>query len=118
MHAETHRGEVMGFAPPLQRNASRAAVSRRRSTILQATVQHPTNEITTIDHALTRPWTVTKKYVRQVVKHPEWLEEVCTDCNGHVDIAGQNYFLSAVGLLMPARKDQPPPDLRYFNTQN
>jgi hypothetical protein len=74
-----------------------------------------TNEITTIDHALTRPWTVTKKYLRQVIDRPEWLEEVCTEGNGHVDIAGQNYFLSAEGFLMPARKDQPPPDLRYFN---
>jgi hypothetical protein len=27
-----------------------------------------------------------------------------------------NYFLSADGLLMPARKDQPAPDLRYFKT--
>jgi hypothetical protein len=24
-------------------------------------------------------------------------------------------MLSADGLLMPAKKDQPPPDLRYFN---
>jgi hypothetical protein len=26
----------------------------------------------------------------------------------------ENYFLSAEGLLMPAKKDQPPPDLKYF----
>ena len=31
------------------------------------------------------------------------------------DIAKEGYFLSAEGLLMPTRKDQPPPDLRYFN---
>jgi hypothetical protein len=24
------------------------------------------------------------------------------------------YYLSADGLLMPAKKDQPPPDLSYF----
>jgi hypothetical protein len=29
-------------------------------------------------------------------------------------IGGDNYFLSAEGLLMPARKDQAPPDLKYF----
>jgi hypothetical protein len=30
-------------------------------------------------------------------------------------IGKQNYYLNAAdGLLMPARKDQPPPDLRYF----
>jgi hypothetical protein len=28
--------------------------------------------------------------------------------------ARENYFLSAEGFLMPAKKDQPPPDLRYF----
>jgi hypothetical protein len=31
-----------------------------------------------------------------------------------VEIAGQAYMLSDDGLLMPAKKDQPPPDLKYF----
>jgi hypothetical protein len=31
-----------------------------------------------------------------------------------VVIGKENYFLSADGLLMPAKKDQLPPDLRYF----
>jgi hypothetical protein len=35
--------------------------------------------------------------------------------NNHVEIRGQNYFLSADGYLMPAKKGQAPPDLRYFN---
>ena len=76
-----------------------------------------TDEITTIDNALTRPWTVTKKYVRQKVDASTWIEEVCTEGNRHVEIAGQNYFLSADGLLMPTRKNQAPPDLRYFKTK-
>jgi hypothetical protein len=29
-------------------------------------------------------------------------------------IGKEDYFLSADGALMPSRKDQPPPDLRYF----
>jgi hypothetical protein len=29
-------------------------------------------------------------------------------------IGTENYRLSAAGLLMPARKARPPPDLRYF----
>jgi hypothetical protein len=45
---------------------------------------------------------------------PEWIEEVCAEGNNHVEIAGQNYFLSADGYLMPAKKGQAPPDLRYF----
>jgi len=28
------------------------------------------------------------------------------------------YYLSGDGLLMPAIKDQPPPDLRYFKKYN
>jgi hypothetical protein len=34
--------------------------------------------------------------------------------NMHVGIGKENYFLSADGLLMPSKKDQAPPDLRYF----
>jgi hypothetical protein len=69
-------------------------------------------EITTIDHALTRPWTVIRDYKRE--HHPIWHEYVCAEANSHVGIGKENYFLSADGLLMPARKNQPPPDLRYF----
>ena len=29
-------------------------------------------------------------------------------------IGGENYYLSGEGLLMPVRKGQPAPDLRYF----
>jgi hypothetical protein len=70
------------------------------------------DEITTIDHALTRPWTVTKNYRRN--SQAQWREWFCGENNPHVVIGGDNYFLSAEGLLMPARKDQAPPDLRYF----
>jgi hypothetical protein len=72
------------------------------------------DEITTIDHALTRPWTVTRNYRRVASDKPVWLEFNCNENNPHVEIGGDNYFLSAGGLLMPARKDQAPPDLKYF----
>jgi hypothetical protein len=72
------------------------------------------DEITTIDNAFTRPWTITKTYVRAPTQRPIWREAVCAENNVHVVIGGHNYMLSADGLLMPARKDQPPPDLRYF----
>ncbi len=71
------------------------------------------DEITTIDHALTRPWTVTKNFRRE--KNPIWNEYDCNENNNHVAIGKENYFLSADGYLMPARKGQQPPDLRYFN---
>jgi hypothetical protein len=44
-----------------------------------------------------------------------WREDICAENNVHVVIGGEDYFLSADGLLMPVKKDQPPPDLRYFN---
>jgi hypothetical protein len=71
------------------------------------------NEVTTIDNALTRPWTVTKNYHR--VRDPVWVEAICAEGNEHVRIGKENYMMSADGYLMPAKKDQPPPDLRYFN---
>jgi hypothetical protein len=71
------------------------------------------NEITTTDHALTRPWTVTRSYSRE--RKPVWHEYPCAENNQHVFIGKENYLLSADGHLMPARKGQAPPDLRYFN---
>ena len=73
------------------------------------------DEITTIDHALTRPWTVTKNYRRDPNPRPLWREYVCAEGNPHLRIGKEDYFVSADGYLMPVRKDQPPPDSRYFN---
>jgi len=73
------------------------------------------DEITVIDNALTRPWTIIKKYLRDTKKRPVWRETVCAEGNQHVIIGKENYFLSADGYLMPVRKDQSPPDLRFFN---
>jgi hypothetical protein len=70
------------------------------------------NEITVIDNALTRPWTVVKRYRRE--RNVEWYEDLCTENNNHVTVGKEHYFLSGDGYLMPAKKDQQPPDLRYF----
>jgi hypothetical protein len=72
------------------------------------------DEITVIDHALTRPWSVDKKYVLLPNPRPVWTESYCTESPTMVDIAGESYFLSGDRELMPVRKDQAPPDLRYF----
>jgi hypothetical protein len=73
------------------------------------------DEITLIDNALTRPWTVTKDYRRSPQARPRWPDSVCVENNQHVLIGNEHYMLSFDGLLMPAKKDQPPPDLRHFN---
>jgi hypothetical protein len=69
-------------------------------------------EITTIDHALTRPWTVLKTFRRE--RKVVWAEYECSESNNHVMVGKEDYYLSADGHLMPTRKDQPPPDSRYF----
>ena len=75
------------------------------------------NEITIIDNAFTHPWTVDKRYRRD--RKVSWFEDNCTKNNHHIVIGKENYFMSGDGYLMPARKNQAPPDLRYFKqTQN
>jgi hypothetical protein len=72
------------------------------------------DEIATIDHALTRPWTVDKRYLHNPDLRANWPEYYLSENNAQTVIAGENYFLSGDGLLMPAKKNQAPPDLRYF----
>jgi hypothetical protein len=77
------------------------------------------NEITTIDDALTGPWTITKNYRRdpKTAEPYWWRESICAEDNPHIRIGNDVYMLSAEGFLMPAKKNQKPPDLRYFNQQ-
>jgi hypothetical protein len=70
------------------------------------------DEITTIDNAFTHPWTVGKQYVRE--RKARWSEYYCRESDTRVFIGKEQYLVNADGKLMPARKDQPPPDLRYF----
>jgi hypothetical protein len=70
------------------------------------------DEITTIDHALTRPWMIDRVVVREPVA--SWVENSCHEANLHVRIGNEEYFLSADSKLMPVRAGQPPPDLSYF----
>jgi len=71
------------------------------------------DEITTLDHALTRPWTVIRTYRR--LRDPTWVEDFCGEDNRWVFIGGESYMKGPDGQLMPAKKDQKPPDLRFFN---
>src|SRR5271155_2366235 len=73
------------------------------------------DDITVTDNALTRPWSARKIYRRVAAKGPIWWrEEICAENNAHVVVGNEDYFLSADGLLMPTKKDQAPPDLRFF----
>jgi hypothetical protein len=72
------------------------------------------DEITVLDHALTRPWTVDKRYVRNANPLADWPESICPEYNANVVIGKENYWLSSDGFLMPTRKGQAAPDLRFF----
>ena len=69
---------------------------------------------TVIDNALTRPWTSDRQYMRFSEKPVQWPETWCQEGNANVVIGKENYFLRVDGVLMPAKKNQAPPDLRYF----
>src|SRR5258705_1642732 len=73
------------------------------------------NEVTTTDNALARPWTVMKTYRRDPNAKTIWFEYVCAENNRHVVLGKENYFVSGDGYLMPARKGQAKPDLKYFD---
>jgi hypothetical protein len=71
------------------------------------------DQITTIDNALTRPWTITRSYRRAAKTN--WVEHSCAENNDWVFIEGESYMVGIDGKLLPTRKDQPPPDLRHFD---
>jgi hypothetical protein len=68
--------------------------------------------ITTMDTSLTRPWSALKSYRR--MEHVIWNEDSCIEGNPHIFIGKDVYFISADGALMPVKKGQAPPDLKYF----
>jgi hypothetical protein len=43
------------------------------------------------------------------------VEAICAEGTQHVRINGKTFMLSAEGELMPAKKGQAPPSLRYFD---
>jgi hypothetical protein len=108
------RGPRSFDASGLPLHADNETVVKERIFIDKSDPNIAHDEVTVIDHALTRPWTVMKSYRRSPEAYPTWSEENCGESNNHVTIANEDYMLSADGLLMPTRKDQTPPNLRYF----
>ena len=113
--------ETRGFKGPrafdhtgLPMHSDNQSIFKERFYLDKADPNFLHDDITVIDHALTRPWTVAKKFRRNPDPRPTWLEYNCAEGNEQVVIGKENYFLSADGFLMPARKNQAPPDLRYF----
>ncbi len=99
---------------PMHKNNKTVIKERMSLSKTNPNILH--NEITTIDDALTGPWTITKNYRRDPPQAEPywWREAVCAENNPHIKIGNEVYMISADGQLMPTRKDQPPPDLKYF----
>jgi hypothetical protein len=113
--------ETRGFKGPRYYDAAglplhydNQSVFKERIYLDQADKNLLHDEITVIDHALTRPWTVTRDLRRNPNPRPDWAEFICAEGNAYVTIGKETYFLGADGALMPIQKGQKPPDLRYF----
>jgi hypothetical protein len=113
--------ETRGFKGPRTFEASGIRLHDDNQTIIKERISLDKtdkntllDEITTIDHALTRPWTITKKYRHEPNPTPVWHFNDCSENNHHVFIGEEGYYVSGDGFLMPVKKGQQPPDLRYF----
>jgi hypothetical protein len=113
--------ETRGFKGPRSYDDTGLPLHRDNQTIVKERIYGDRadrnilhDEITVLDHALTRPWTAVKNYRRRQEARPVWPENSCVEGNQHIQVGNNTYMLSADGLLMPVRQGQPPPDLKYF----
>jgi hypothetical protein len=113
--------ETRHFKGPRVMDSSGLPLARDNQTIVRERLYLDSNErdllhddITTIDHAFTRPWIVAKTYRRE--RHPVWVEYRCQPPKGAIFIGGDEYRLGPNAKLEPLYEGQPPPDLRYFPT--
>jgi len=111
--------ETRGLKGPRDIDASGLPLHPDNATIIKERIfLDPANpnrlhdRITTIDHAYTRPWTVTRDYNRMA--HPLWVETNCTAENHYVSLEKETYFITVDGYLMPTKKNQRMPDLKNF----
>ncbi len=118
-HADALVVETRGLRGPRTFDSNGAALHADNRTIVeermhldQAKPDILYDDITVHDDALTRPWSVRRTYRRE--PHPVWLETICGEVEPQVKIGAEDYYVTSDGVLMPTRKDQPPPDLRNF----
>jgi hypothetical protein len=55
------------------------------------------DEITTYDHALTRPGTITRGYQR--TRNPVWFQNNCVDNNQHVQVGKEDFSSAPMACL-------------------
>jgi hypothetical protein len=111
--------ETRGLKGPRTLDASGLPLHPDNGTIIKERIfLDPANrnrlhdQITTIDHAYSRPWTVTRDYNREA--DPHWVETNCAADNHYLMLGAETYFISLDGYLMPTKKNQSVPDLKNF----
>jgi hypothetical protein len=112
--------ETRGFKGPRTYEGSgmplhddNATVIRERIAFDKANASLLRIDTTITDSSLTRPWTVSRVYRREA--KPFWDFVDCAENNPHILVGREYYMISADGFLMPTKKGQTAPDLRYFN---
>jgi hypothetical protein len=113
--------ETRNFKGPRAYDASGLPLARDNQSVIKERIHLDKtdrntiyDDITVIDHALTRPLSLTRKAVRNPSRRPIWRTETCPADNSWIRIGETAYYMSADGNLMPTKKDQAPPDLKYF----
>jgi hypothetical protein len=118
---DTLEAETRGFRGPriidntgIPLHLDNETVIKERISLDRSNADTLNDEITLIDHAFTRPWTVTRNFRRD--RKAQWIEYLCRENNNYLILQGQSYFITQDGQLMPMSKDEAPPDLRNFTT--
>ncbi len=99
LEAETRsfKGPRTYDASGLPLHADNESIIKERMYLDKADENVMHNQITVIDHALTRPWTVMKDYRRDPKPRPVFVEEDCAENNPWVEIGNEAYMLGADG---------------------
>jgi hypothetical protein len=99
-----------GSGLPLHENNQ--TVIRERIALDKSNKDLLNNQVVIEDHALTRPWAISRVYRRE--GNVVWDFVDCAENNPHVLVGKEYYMISADGYLMPTRRGQQAPDHRYF----
>jgi hypothetical protein len=111
--------ETRGFRGPRTFEGSGLPLHENNQTVIRERIRLDKsnkdllhNEVTIEDSALTRPWTINRIYRREA--NAVWDFVDCAENNPHVLVGKEYYMISADGYLMPTKRGQAAPDIRYF----
>jgi hypothetical protein len=111
-HADALVVETRGLRGPRTFDGNGAALHVDNRTVVEERMHLDAAKPDVLYDDMTRPWSVRRTYRRE--RHPVWLETICGEVEPQVKIGAEDYYLTYDGVLMPTRKNQPPPDLRNF----